>query len=74
MSVVGLEVPHAHVHLIPIDGVHDMNFGRPKLKPSPEELAAIAERLLVIETIERTELEQLAKTAPEAAWGARAQA
>lgn len=45
VSVVGLEVPHAHVHLIPIDGVRDMDFGRPKLKPSPEELAAIAERI-----------------------------
>lgn len=45
VSVIGLEVPHAHVHLIPIDSVHDMDFSRPKLKLSPEELAAIAERI-----------------------------
>lgn len=45
VSVVGLEVPHAHVHLIPIDRVSDMDFSRPKLKLSNEELAAIAERI-----------------------------
>lgn len=45
VSVIGLEVPHAHVHLIPIDSVHDMDFSRPKLKLSPQELAAIAERI-----------------------------
>jgi histidine triad (HIT) family protein len=32
MTVVGLEVPHAHVHLIPIDSIEDMNFSRPKIK------------------------------------------
>ncbi len=45
VSVIGLEVPHAHVHLIPIDSVHDMDFSRPKLKFAQEELAAIAERI-----------------------------
>ena len=45
VSVVGLEVPHAHVHLIPIDSVHDMEFSRPKLKLTQEQLAAIAERI-----------------------------
>lgn len=45
LSVVGLEVPHAHVHLIPIDGVFDMDFSRPKLRMSSEELAALAERI-----------------------------
>lgn len=45
MSVVGLEVPHAHVHLIPLDKVSDMDMGRPKLKLSNEELAAMAARL-----------------------------
>ncbi|MBL8000608.1 MAG: HIT family protein [Flavobacteriales bacterium] len=45
VAVIGLEVPHAHVHLIPIDAMHDMDFGRPKLKLSQEELAAIAERI-----------------------------
>ena len=45
VSVVGLEVPHAHVHLIPLDHVGDMGFSRPKLKLSAEQLAAIAERI-----------------------------
>ncbi|MBS1580992.1 MAG: HIT family protein [Bacteroidetes bacterium] len=45
VSVVGLEVPHAHVHLIPIDRVSDMDFSRPKLKLANDELAAIAERI-----------------------------
>lgn len=45
VSVVGLEVPHAHVHLIPIDSLSDMDFARPKLKLSAEELAALAERI-----------------------------
>lgn len=45
VSVIGLEVPHAHVHLIPIDHVGDMDFSRPKLKLSNEELAAIAARI-----------------------------
>lgn len=42
VSVIGLEVPHAHVHLIPINSVSDMNFARPKLSISSEELAEIA--------------------------------
>lgn len=45
VSVIGLEVPHAHVHLIPIDSVNDMDLSRPKLKFAQEELAAIAERI-----------------------------
>jgi histidine triad (HIT) family protein len=45
VAVIGLEVPHAHVHLVPIDGVGDINFEREKLKPSQEELAAVAERI-----------------------------
>lgn len=32
MTVVGLEVPHAHIHLIPINSIDDMNFSRPKIK------------------------------------------
>lgn len=42
MAVVGLEVPHCHIHLIPIDKVADMNFEKEKLKPSQESLAATA--------------------------------
>ncbi|MDB4710975.1 HIT family protein [Flavobacteriales bacterium] len=42
VSVIGLEVPHAHVHLIPINNVSDMNFSKPKLKVSSEELEKMA--------------------------------
>lgn len=45
VSVVGLEVPHAHVHLIPINNVDDMNFGRMKLSPSQEELKEMASKI-----------------------------
>lgn len=38
VAVIGLEVPHAHIHLIPLNHVSDINFSRPKLKPTPEEL------------------------------------
>lgn len=45
VSVIGLEVPHAHVHLVPLRKVDDMNFSRPKLNPVPEELAKVAARI-----------------------------
>jgi histidine triad (HIT) family protein len=45
MAVVGLEVPHAHVHLIPINQVGDMDFKQDKLKLTNEELFEIAETL-----------------------------
>lgn len=45
VSVVGLEVPHAHVHLIPIDGIYDMDFSKPKVKMTADELAALAKRI-----------------------------
>ncbi|HMN04987.1 MAG TPA: HIT family protein [Flavobacteriales bacterium] len=45
VSVVGLEVPHAHVHLIPIDGIYDMDFSRHKVNLSMEEFAALAEQI-----------------------------
>jgi len=45
VTVIGLEVPHAHVHLIPINGIADMNFANPKLNPSQEELGEIAEKI-----------------------------
>ena len=44
-AVIGLEVPHAHVHLIPLNRVADINFERPKLTVSQEELAATAEKI-----------------------------
>ncbi|MCL9980608.1 MAG: HIT family protein [Bacteroidia bacterium] len=43
VAVIGLEVPHAHVHLMPLNEVEDINFTRPKLKPTTEELSQIAE-------------------------------
>lgn len=46
MSVVGLEVPHAHVHLIPINTADDLNFTREKLKLSPEQLKQVQEKIL----------------------------
>lgn len=45
VSVIGLEVPHAHIHLIPINSMDDMNFSRPKLSFTEEELEAIAEKI-----------------------------
>jgi len=45
VAVIGLEVPHAHIHLIPMNSADDLNFTRPKLKPTQEELAATAEKI-----------------------------
>ncbi len=45
MAVIGLEVPHTHIHLIPLNTMDDINFSRPKLKPAERELAEIAERI-----------------------------
>jgi len=43
VAVVGLEVPHAHIHLVPIKNITDIDFAKPKLKFSSEELQNIAE-------------------------------
>ena len=45
IAVLGLEVPHAHIHLVPINGLHDIEFSRPKLRLSAEEYVAIAEKI-----------------------------
>ncbi|RZK39416.1 MAG: HIT family protein [Pedobacter sp.] len=45
VAVIGLEVPHAHIHLIPMNNVSDMNFAKEKLKPSQEDLAAAAAKI-----------------------------
>jgi histidine triad (HIT) family protein len=45
VAVIGLEVPHAHIHLIPINKESDMNFKNPKLKLSDEEMIEIAEKI-----------------------------
>ena len=46
ISVIGLEVPHAHMHLIPINSADDLNFSRPKLNLSKEELQSVQEKIL----------------------------
>ncbi|MFN6375627.1 MAG: HIT family protein [Chitinophagia bacterium] len=46
IAVVGLEVPHAHVHLVPINSADDLNFTRTKLKPLPDELKQAQSRIL----------------------------
>ncbi len=46
ISVIGLDVPHAHMHLVPIKSADDLNFTRPKLKVSLEELKAAEQRIL----------------------------
>jgi histidine triad (HIT) family protein len=46
MAVVGLEVPHAHLHLVPIDHIDDLNFHRPKLKLSEEQLKRVQEKIV----------------------------
>lgn len=45
MAVIGLEVPHAHIHLVPINSEQDMVFSNPKLKLTPEEFTAVAEAI-----------------------------
>ena len=46
ISVIGLEVPHAHMHLIPINSSNDLNFTRAKLHPSQAELKTVQEKIL----------------------------
>lgn len=45
VAVIGLEVPHVHIHLIPIHRVDDINFSKPKLKPENDELKEIAQKI-----------------------------
>lgn len=46
VTVIGLEVPHAHIHLIPFKKMSEMNFTNPKLKVEKEEFALIAESIV----------------------------
>ena len=46
VSVIGLEIPHAHLHLMPINNADDINFTNNKLKLSPEKLKAIQEKII----------------------------
>ena len=45
VAILGLEVPHAHIHLVPMDTMEDINFKKPKLKFSPEEFKDIAAKI-----------------------------
>lgn len=45
VAVIGLEIPHAHIHLVPMNTMNDMNFKNPKLKLSQEELSKIAKKI-----------------------------
>jgi histidine triad (HIT) family protein len=45
ITVIGLEVPHAHIHLIPLKTMYDMDFRKPKLSFTPEEFSKIAEKI-----------------------------
>jgi histidine triad (HIT) family protein len=45
VAVLGLEVPHAHIHLVPINGLHDIEFSRPKLSFSDEEFRSTAAKI-----------------------------
>jgi histidine triad (HIT) family protein len=46
MAVIGLEVPHAHIHLIPINKMNDMNFANPKLDLTKEDFIEIQEKIV----------------------------
>ena len=46
VSVVGIEVPHAHMHLVPINTANDLNFTEPKIKVEPGEMKEIQEKII----------------------------
>jgi len=45
VAVIGLEVPHVHMHLVPLNSMDDINFNRPKLTPTQDDLTRIAEAI-----------------------------
>ncbi|QHT69525.1 HIT family protein [Rhodocytophaga rosea] len=45
VAVIGLEVPHTHIHLVPLNTMQDINFSKPKLTPTLEELKQVAENI-----------------------------
>ena len=47
VAVIGLEVPHAHIHLVPLDSVGDIDFGQPKLQLSSHEMTEIADSIRI---------------------------
>ena len=46
IAVIGLEVPHAHIHLVPLNRVGDINFSQPKMTVSQEQLEATAKKII----------------------------
>jgi histidine triad (HIT) family protein len=46
ISVIGLEVPHAHLHLVPVNSADDLNFTRPKISPSKEQMKAAQDKII----------------------------
>jgi len=48
VAVIGLEVPHVHIHLIPMNNVNDMNFSKAKLQPTQEDLAEAAAKIKAV--------------------------
>jgi len=45
IAVIGLEVPHVHIHLVPLNSMDDINFSRPKFNPAQDDLARVAETI-----------------------------
>ena len=45
VAVIGLEVPHVHIHLVPINGVSDINFDKPKMNFSSEKMREVADKI-----------------------------
>lgn len=45
VAVIGVEVPHTHIHLVPLNTMDDINFSRPKISPTQAELVAMAEKI-----------------------------
>ena len=45
VAVIGLEVPHTHIHLVPLNAMGDLDFSNPKLSPSQEELSEVAVKI-----------------------------
>lgn len=46
VAVIGLEVPHAHIHLVPLNSMDDINFSRPKLKLNSEEMKLVQSKIV----------------------------
>ena len=46
IAVVGIEVPHAHIHLVPLNSMQDLNFGNERLKLTPEEYKEVQDKIV----------------------------